>query len=345
MKPEPLEVSALDWTTLLLGGAALYLCWPLWPSLVLAAWTAALARPLQRRLEKWLRGRRRAAEVLALLVFLLLAIPVALVVVGIIAGAQDLARAVAASTSTKTALEAIAAGGSESAIATASLSIPGLISLAQRYGAQGLPMLSNLAGVAAEGLVAVFIYFAGAYAFLVDTGEAWSWARRHAPMRPEHLDRFAAAFHETGRGLLVGVGLTTITQGLMATAIYGAMGVPRWWVLGPITGVASMIPVIGSTLVWGPIALGLLLGGHTVKALILLGLGLGVISTVDNLLRPLYARLGSLKMPTLLLFVSIFGGLMAFGSWGALLGPLIIRLLMAATELRRELATERAPRS
>ena len=93
--------------------------------------------------------------------------------------------------------------------------------------------------------------------------------------------------------------------------------------------------VVGTALVWVPIALGLFLAGHTLKALILVALGLGVISVIDNLLRPIYARMGSLKMPMVLLFVAVFGGLAAFGTWGALIGPLLVRLAMEALALSK----------
>lgn len=332
--------SALRWTVAGLTAAALYACWPLWPALVLAAWTAALARPLLVRFERALKGRRRAAATLSLLLFLVLALPLGLVVLGVISGAQDLARAIAQTSSAKSALEAVAAGAG----GAPSLQIPrdfaAAIELLQRYGAQGVNALTLVAGAAAKGVVALFIYFGGAFVFLFDGPAAWSWMERHSPLRPDHLERLAAAFQETGRGLLFGVGLTSATQGLVATLVYLSLGVPRWWVLGPITGLVSMIPLVGSGLVWAPIALGLFLTGHPIKGTILAVLGLGVISTVDNVLRPIYARMGALKVPTYLLFVSIFGGVAAFGTWGAILGPLIVRLWMEALTLRREGAAE-----
>ena len=106
--------------------------------------------------------------------------------------------------------------------------------------------------------------------------------------------------------------------------------------LGPITGIASVIPAVGTALVWGPISLGLLLTNRPIKALVLVLPGVGVISLIDNLLRPLYARLGALKMPMFLLFASVFGGLAVFGTWGALIGPLIVRLAMEALSIARE---------
>ena len=99
---------------------------------------------------------------------------------------------------------------------------------------------------------------------------------------------------------------------------------------------AAILPLMGSALVWGPIAVGLLLTGHPIKALILVIIGAGVISTIDNVLRPVYARMGSLQMPMFVLLVSIFGGLAAAGGWGVLLGPLLVRLFMEAMKLRAE---------
>ncbi len=330
------QTAALRWTTAALAAAALYVCWPLAPALVLAAWTATIARPLLERFERGLKGRRRAAAAFAMLLFLLVTLPLGLVVLGVVSGAQELWQVVSQSASAQSALEAIAAGTGGAPSAHLPTNLPQVVALVQRYGSQGLTVLSTVAGVATSGLVALLIYFGGVFAFLIDGRALWRWLQDHSPLAPAHLDRLGGAFNETGRGLLIGVGLTSATQGLVATLIYLSLGVPRWWVLGPMTGVASMIPMVGSALVWAPIALGFLLLGHAVQAAVLLGLGIVVIGSVDNVLNPLYAKWGALQMPTLLLFVSIFGGMVAFGAWGAVLGPLVVRLLMEALALRRE---------
>lgn len=327
-------MTPLRWVTLGLCAAALVVLWPLWPALVLAAWTAALTRPLLVRFERGLRGRRRAAGALSLLLFVVLALPLALMGVGIITGAEELLITVRDSASAKSALESLMSSPDTP------FSLPRdfseVMGLVQRFGSQGLGLLTNLAGAAARALVGLFIYFGGAYVFLVDSQPLWGWVQRHSPLSAPTLERLAAAFHETGRGLLVGVGLTSLTQGVAATIIYLSLDVPRAWVLGPITGIAAVVPMVGTSLVWGPIALGLCLTGHAIKGVILLVLGVVVISMIDNLLRPLYARLGALQMPTYLLFVSVFGGLAAFGTWGALVGPLVVRLTMEALALMKE---------
>lgn len=337
--------SALRWTLVGLTAATIYVCWPLWPALVLAAWTAALGRPLLVRFERGLKGRRRAAVALSLLLFLVFLLPLGLVVLGVTSGAQELAQLIAQTSSVESALGTIAAGSERTQAPQLPNSLPALIELLQRYGEQGVNVLKTLAGAAATGLVALFIYFVGAFVFLLDGPSAWSWCKRHSPLRSDHLERMAAAFHETGRGLVVGLGLTSVTQGLVATLVYLALGVPRWWVLGPITGLASMIPLVGTALVWAPVMLGLFLTGHPIKASILMLLGLGVISIVDNLLRPIYARMGALKLPMFLLFVSIFGGVASFGPWGAILAPLIVRLWIEVLALHRETESTTDPKS
>lgn len=327
----------LRWILLALTAATLYVCWPLWPALVLAAWTSGLATPLLERLQRALNGRRRAAAVLSSFLFVGLALPLVAVVLGVVSGSQELLQLLARQPSFKGALESIASGPHAPALDVPA-DFAGGVDLLERYGAQAAGLLRSLAGAAANGLIATCIYFGGAFVFLLEGPALWRWMQERSPLPQPQLLRFAAAFHETGRGLLVGVGLTSATQGVVATLAYLSLGVPRWWVLGPITGLASTIPIFGSALVWGPVAAGLALGGHPMKALILVLIGVGIISIADNLLQPFYARKGSIKMPTFLLFVALFGGMLAFGSWGAVLGPLVVRLWLEALSLHNEAA-------
>jgi len=327
-------MTPLRWITLFLCAAALLVFWPLWPPLVLAAWTAALTRPLLKKFDRLLKGRQRAAAFLSMLLFLLLALPVTLITIGVIAGAQELVTTVQSSPDAVGALQTlIKSDGATSVMPT---SLTDAVAILQRTGMQGLGLLTNVAGAAAKGLVGLFIYFVGAYTLLLDAPVLWLWLKQHSPLKPEHLQRLGDAFQETGRGLLVGVGLTGAAQGLTAMIIYLALGVPRALVLGPLTGLASIIPMVGTALVWAPLALGFFLTDHPVKALVLVALGVGVIGVIDNFLRPVFARLGALKLPLFLLFISVFGGLAVFGTWGALIGPLIVRLAMESLAIMRE---------
>jgi hypothetical protein len=132
-------------------------------------------------------------------------------------------------------------------------------------------------------------------------------------MRTEHLERFTRAFFETGRGLIVGQGMTALSQAAIALVAFLSLGVPRALALGLLTGVAALVPMLGPALVWAPVAAGLALAGRTGAAAVLLGVGVLIIGSVDNLARPIFARYAHLELPTVVLLVSIFGGLSVMG--------------------------------
>ena len=150
------------------------------------------------------------------------------------------------------------------------------------------------------------------------------------------MNRLRDAFQETGRGLLIGVGLTCLVQGLVGAIAYLCLGVPRWYALGVLTAFCSLIPIVGTAIVWIPITIGFFLQQSYLKAILLIVIGVVIIGSVDNLLRPIFSKLGSFQMSTLLLLLAIFGGLELLGAWGALLGPLIVRLTIEAIILVRE---------
>ncbi len=97
-------------------------------------------------------------------------------------------------------------------------------------------------------------------------------------------------------------------------------------------GLLSFIPIGGTALIWAPAALFLLLGGAFLKGLILLGLGVLVISMVDNLLRPFFIS-SRTNIHPLLLFFAVLGGIQAFGLIGLVAGPLIITLFLTLVEI------------
>jgi predicted PurR-regulated permease PerM len=150
------------------------------------------------------------------------------------------------------------------------------------------------------------------------------------------MTRLKNAFLETGRGLLIGVGLTCVVQGLVAAIAYLCLQIPRWYALGVLTGLCSLIPILGTAIVWIPITIGLFIQQAHLKAIIMIVVGVVAIGSVDNLLRPVFSKVGSLQMSTLLLLLTIFGGLELLGAWGALLGPLIVRLATEAIVLVHE---------
>jgi len=326
---------------------------PLWASLVLAAWAAAMARPLLTRISSLIGGRGRAAGVLVASLVLATALPLIATVVSLSRSAVSLAKSLMASHGAKSALVALVSGGEggdgggEGAEAPLAMlrSPQKIIALLQEHGSQAFDIVGGIAGAATDAFVGMFIFLYAVYVFLVDGPAYYEWIEAHAPIGREPTRRFAMAFNETGRGLLVGVGLTGLAQGLVATMTYVAIGVPRALVLGLLTCIASIIPSVGTALVWVPIAAGLALSGRTGSAAILAAIGVVVIGSIDNLLRPVFSRFGKLELPSFVLLTSIFGGLAVFGTWGFILGPLLARLAKEAFSIAREERLREAPAS
>ncbi len=333
----PSRLGALAWVTLALCVTALFTLAPLLFPVIFAAWVATIARPLFDRLGRALNGRSSAAAVLVIALILVVVAIASLLVAAVVSGSGELWSVVAQSKSAQSALEAIVSPGSEPTSTDLKLpsSFSDLLPWLEGHSADAFRLIGGVAGAAMKSILGSVIFFFGTWTFLVDGPRAWTWALAHLPVAPSHLRRLGSAFTETGRGLLIGVGLTNASQALTAIIVYLALGVPRAVVLGLLTGIAGFVPISGTAIIWAPVAAGLYFTDHPVKAVVMVAFGL-LISLMDNVLRPIFARYGKLDLPVFLLFVSVFGGLAAWGVFGAILGPLVTRMALEALSLVRE---------
>jgi predicted PurR-regulated permease PerM len=125
----------------------------------------------------------------------------------------------------------------------------------------------------------------------------------------------------------------SVMSGLVVAAVQGALGGLLFWLLGIgapvlwgiVMAFLSLLPLVGAWLVWVPAGVYLLLQAQYLKAIILFAVGALVISTIDNVLRPVLVS-GRTQMNGLLVFISILGGVAAFGLLGILLGPILVAL-------------------
>lgn len=292
---------------------------------VLAAWFAHLARPVLEASQRVLGGRRRAAALVTVLGMIVLLTPLAVVLVVSVATALDLLHRVE---HTELGLQ--------------------FVDMVGRSAKDGAVRAAQAVGRGATRVVIGFgLFVIGAYTCLVDGDRAWTWLGDRVPLGPAARARLAAAFYETGQGLLVGLMLTALTQALVATLVYAALGVPHAVVLGGLTFLAAFVPFIGTATVWVPVAVGLFVSGRQAAAVALVALGVLLIGAVDNLLRPYFARWGRLSLPTWLVALSMFGGFALLGFQGLVLGPVVMRVTLEVLAIVRagdeeELAQERA---
>jgi len=160
------------------------------------------------------------------------------------------------------------------------------------------------------------------------------------PLHPRHTRALLEEFRVVGRTTLLGTVVTGVVQGGLATLGYWVLGVPEPAFLGAATGVASLLPAVGTMLVWVPAGLFLVATGHAAKGVAELAYGLVVVVGVsDYLVRPkLVGAHGD--MPALLMLIALLGGLEVFGIIGLVLGPVLMALALAilrlyATEKRK----------
>ncbi|HYQ46959.1 MAG TPA: AI-2E family transporter [Polyangiaceae bacterium] len=330
--------AALPWFVGALTLAAAATLTPFWAPLLLAAWSAIIAWPLQQRLARSLARPKLSAALLTAMLVLLILVPVTVATLSLSGSAVALVQRLAESKSGAEALKTLSTGDTGS-FDLKQLSPEQALSFLRQHGATALAAARKIFGTASVALIGLVVFVAGFYTMLTEGKAAHRWLLERAPIAPPHFHRLANVFSEVGRGLVVGVGLTALSQGAVATIGYLVTGVPQALVLGLLTVFASLIPSVGSALIWAPVTAGLALSGRPGAALAMLLIGLFV-SVVDNLLRPLFARYAELRMNSLLLFVAMLGGIVLFGTWGLLLGPLLVRWASEGLSMLRERRAE-----
>jgi predicted PurR-regulated permease PerM len=139
-------------------------------------------------------------------------------------------------------------------------------------------------------------------------------------------------FRRVGRLTVSGTVLTGLAQGALATIGFWISGVPQAVFFGIATALASLIPAVGTLLIWVPAGLYLFAIDHPARAVIELVWGAFiVVGFSDYVIRP--RLVGDETMPALLVFIALFGGLEVFGLSGLIVGPLVMALAVAILRL------------
>jgi predicted PurR-regulated permease PerM len=134
--------------------------------------------------------------------------------------------------------------------------------------------------------------------------------------------------------VVIGVLVTATLQGLLSGLGYWFVGLPSPALLGTLSAICALIPIVGSAVIWIPAVAYLLISGDRVYGLVLLGWCILVVGAVDNFLRPLLIS-GRSGLSFTLMALGGIGGLAAFGFFGLVAGPLIIAVFMLVLEMYR----------
>ncbi|MGD0674137.1 MAG: AI-2E family transporter [Polyangiaceae bacterium] len=196
-------------------------------------------------------------------------------------------------------------------------------------GTRATALAAQLAGVTISALLTLFFMTLSAYFFLRHWNGIVTRSERILPFERRHTHALLEQFRSVGREVLLGTVVTGIVQGVLAAVGYWATGVPEFAFFGALTAFASLLPGIGTLLVWVPIGVVRILTGHAVAGLAELvysALMVGLAS--DYIVRPrLVGRQKSI--PSLFMFIALFGGVEVFGVIGLILGPVAVTLSLA----------------
>ena len=178
-------------------------------------------------------------------------------------------------------------------------------------------------GGAASASINLVIAFFGLYYMLHGSAEAWLRFRDYIPFSPKTADALREHFYSVTRATLLGTALVAAAQGTIIGLGFRIVGLPDALFWGTMTAFVSILPVLGSGLVWIPAVIVLIVQGRYGAAVVLGVISWLVASNIDNLIRPLVYRRVSNIHPMITL-VGAFAGIKYFGLPGLLLGPLAI---------------------
>ncbi len=200
----------------------------------------------------------------------------------------------------------------------------------------GASVLGGVARFIVDALITFVVLF-----FLFRDGAQWAYrAGGLMPLSPEQVARLYRNVSDTIIANVYGILSVGVAQGVLTGIAMRMVSMPSSLLLGLAAGFASIIPVVGSALVWAPVGIYLLVSGSVWKGLFLLIWGVVVVSSIDNVVRPWVVG-GRVELHPLVLVFFILGGVEAFGFLGLFLGPVVASVLAAVFDMLRD----RDPRS
>ncbi len=196
--------------------------------------------------------------------------------------------------------------------------------------------LGATAGVIVQGsvfqVIGFFLVFYVLFFFLRDRRLALHAIRMLSPLSKTEMSTLFNRVGDTIHAIVYGTFAIAAVQGLLGGLMFWWLGLPAPLLWGLVMSLLAVIPMLGASIVWVPAALFLALEGHWGSALMLTFWGVLIISTIDNLLRPIFMG-NRLKLHTILAFLSVLGGIILFGAAGIILGPVTLTVTIALLQI------------
>jgi len=221
-------------------------------------------------------------------------------------------------------------------IAWSGLSINDLIEKADDFLISASKMLyqsvSTISANVINFFVSLFIFVYLTFFFLRDGEKILQHCMDAFPMKNEDESYLLDQFQKTTRATIKGTVMVALAQGFLGYLTLLLIGINGALIWGAVMALLSIVPAVGTILVWLPIALVLFLNGEIMDASLLIFSGVFIIGMIDNLLRPILIGKET-KMPDYLILLTTIGGISIFGITGFIVGPIIASLFISIWSL------------
>jgi len=202
---------------------------------------------------------------------------------------------------------------------------------AQQIGVAVLAAATSFAAGVFNFLVDYFTMIVVLFFLLRDSDYFANGVRRISPLSDEQEQMLVGRFRSVARATVLGNLATALSQGTLSGLIFVSLGLANPILWGALTALFSLVPVVGTALIWVPWTIYLVSTGSHIKAILFAILQIVMVGSIDNILRPMFIR-GGVKMHTLLVFFSILGGISYFGLLGMFFGPLVFAIAITLLE-------------
>ena len=346
------ERSALGWTALAAAAAIAWIVMPVGVGILLGTLLAFMAQPLFERMKPRLGSNGSALATVAATTVVLAGLVFGLVTLFVSRGivlSRDLIASLGPGAEGGGILDTLGrysanVGVPPQELATKVRAL--VVDAAGRAESFAESLLSTTAG----GMLALFFAMLSLHFILRNWQLVARRAQEALPLRPDYTAELLTEFRRVGRTTLFGTLVTGLAQGVFATLGYWITGLREPVFFGAATALASLIPAVGTMLVWVPAGIYLILAGHPARGVIELVWGsLVIIGIPDYIIRPRLVG-GEAEIPSLVTFAALFGGVEVFGLKGLIVGPVVMAvaitvLRLYASEARKRRASARAPLS
>jgi len=204
----------------------------------------------------------------------------------------------------------------------------GLVKTSQFLATKALSIGQNTFAFVVDLFIVLYLLF-----FLLRDSDGLTRGIREAiPLYPEQRRALFSKFTAVIRATIKGTVVVAIVQGALGGLIFWALGVHAPVLWAALMAVLSLLPAIGSALVWLPVAIFFLVTGAIWQGIVLIAFGVLVIGLVDNVLRPVLVGKET-KIPDYVVLIATLGGIAIFGVNGFVIGPVIAAMFMAAWDI------------